>query len=269
MKNTSFKNNPREISAPVEHRYLFTVATMVNRLPEYHEMLDSAKISGFDREDVEFVFVDNSNGNRFDGFSAVNHFLKIASGRYLIICHQDILFEFDDFSLLYSKILEIERLDPMWGVVGNAGKKFNSESVIRITDPGASNLSKGPFPQKVMTLDENFLVVNMQYRLSPTLGVAGFHLYGTDLCCNAALLGLNSYVIDFHLRHKSSGNADESYRKVQKQLIQKYSQRKKMQVVQAMCSRFFVSGSRVLNVVLNSRRLLNLHKSLKKKFSSD
>jgi hypothetical protein len=242
---------------------------LVTRPDEYAGMVQSAFSAGFCGPDVEFLYLDNSSVNRFDGFSGANKFIDVAKGKYLIYCHQDVLFDFDGFDQLCSKIEELNFLDPGWAILGNAGKKCNSEAVVRITDPGVTNMSKGKFPEKVMTVDENFMVINLSAKLGCTKGLSGFHLYGADLCCNAYDLGYSVYVIDFHLRHKSAGNADESYYRVQESLIDMYKKRKKARVVQAMCSRFFVSSSGVLNRVCNRSWLLNLHKSLLKKMAVD
>ena len=49
-------------------------------------------------------------------------------------------------------------------------------------------------------------------RCSP--GLAGFHLYGADVCFNTMSIGLTCHVIDFHLSHLSPGHPEsEDYRR--------------------------------------------------------
>ena len=257
--------SPVEVTQSTERKKLFTFGTLVTRLDEYNEMVLSAKKAGFNRDDVEFLYIDNSKANEYDGFSGANKFINAAEGKFLIYCHQDILFDFDRFEHLMAVIEELDKVDPNWAIFGNAGKKASGRSVVRITDPGESNLSSGNFPEKVMTIDENFMVIKLSTNISCTNGIQGFHLYGTDLCYNASQLGYNAYVVDFHIRHKSAGNPDASYKKVEVELLHNYSLRKRAIVVQSMCSRFFVSSSTVLNKAINHKPILNLHKSIKKK----
>jgi len=252
-----------------EHSYKikFSFCSLITRIDEYHEMIDSAKKAGFDSDDVEFLYIDNSKANVYDGFSGFNKFLIEAKGQYLIYCHQDILFDFENKETLEEKINEIDTLDPKWAVLGNAGKAHSSQSIVRITDANADNIRYDPLPSKVMTLDENFIIVNRRKPVSCSSQMKGFHLYATDLCQNAEHLGYSCYVIDFHLRHKSGGNPDASYRAVQHELMNLNHKRRKSQVIEAMCSRFYVSSSRLSMLIFNNKKLLNLYKSLKKKRS--
>ena len=54
-------------------------------------------------------------------------------------------------------------------------------------------------------LDKNFLVVRRDANLAVSADLKGFHLHGTDICIVARLLGYTAYVVDFQLRHVSSG----------------------------------------------------------------
>ena len=250
-----------------DYRIKFSFCSLVSRLDEYQEMVDSAKAAGFSGEDVEFLYLDNSIENIYDGFSGFNRFLIEARGEYIVYCHQDILFEFDKRETLEERINEIDAIDPKWAALGNAGKAHSSQSIVRITDANTDNIRYDPLPSKVMTLDENFLIVNRRNPISCSSQMKGFHLYATDLCQNAEYLGYSCYVIDFHLRHKSGGNPDASYRAVQHELMHLNHIRKKSQVIEAMCSRFYVSSSRLSMIIFNNKKLLNLYKSLKKKRS--
>ncbi len=257
--------SPVEVTQLPEKQKLFTFGTLVTRLDEYYEMVESAKQAGFDRDDVEFLYIDNSRSNAYDGFSGANKFIGAATGKYLIYCHQDIVFEFDRYEQLVDRISEVDRLDPDWAILGNAGKKKNGAPALRITYSNVKNLSVGNFPERVMTLDENFMIVKMSANIGCSNGINGFHLYGTDLCFNADQLGYSAYVINFHLLHKSAGNPDKTYYDVQMQLMERYRVRKSGVVIQAMCSRFYISYSRLLNKIINNKALLNVHKSLLKK----
>ncbi|MVF11748.1 acyl esterase [Ketobacter sp. MCCC 1A13808] len=260
-------STPVDVTHSKKKNLLFTIATLVTRMDEYLEMVDSALQSGFDRDDVEFIYIDNSSGNQFDGFSGTNHFIARAAGQYLIICHQDVLFDQDRCEQLIEKINELSALDANWAIAGNAGKQVNSSLALRISDPHGENVTVGDLPAEVVSLDENFIIINTAANVGCTRNIAGFHLYGTDLCFNAMQRGYKCYVIDFHLTHKSVGVVTDAYHQVKQQIIENYARRKESVVIQSMCSRFYVSSSRIRNILLNRKSLLNLHSSLSKKKS--
>ena len=92
-----------------------------------------------------------------------------------------------------------------------------------VTDPYGEDIRKGgPFPVAVVALDENFIIVRAEANLAVSGNLAGFHLYGTEICLIAHILGYRSYVIDFHVWHKSKGHWDSSFLKVGNDMIAKY-----------------------------------------------
>ena len=254
----------KSIQHTAKFKFKYSFCSLVTDVSEYHEMVASAKKAGFD-EGAEFLFIDNSIKNEFDGFSGYNRFLMEAQGEFIIFCHQDILFEFDDRQALEKRIDEMTHMHPKWAILGNAGKSRTGHSIVRITDPGATNLRQGAFPTQVMSVDENLMIIKREANIACSSQLSGFHLYATDLCQNAEYLGYECFVIDFHLRHKSAGNPNQSYFAVQDQLKSLYKYRKRTQIIQAMCSRFLVSSSFILMLLGNQKWLLNLHKSLSKK----
>ncbi len=256
--------NPKSIQHEAIFKFKYSFCTLVTNVNEYHEMVASAKRAGFD-DGVEYLFIDNSEKNEFDGFSGYNRFLIDAQGEFIVFCHQDILFEFDNRSVLEERMEALSQFNSKWAILGNAGKMHTGQSVVRISDPRASDLRRGDFPSQVMSVDENFMVIKRQANVACSSQLSGFHLYATDLCQNADYLGYECFVIDFHLRHKSAGNPNESYFAVQNQLKEVYKHRKRTQVIQAMCSRFLVSSSSLLMLIGNQKWLLNLHKSLAEK----
>lgn len=256
---------PVDVTQRQDYPYLFTFATLVTRKQEYLEMVDSARQAGFDRDDVEFIYIDNSDANRFDGFSGANHFLSRAKGRYLVFCHQDVLFEHDNCDHLIQKLEQLSALDPNWALAGNSGKQADSRVVQRISEPHGQDKLIGELPSPVVSLDENLIVINRKAQIGCTRSLSGFHLYGTDLCFNARQLGYGCYVIDFHLTHKSEGTVGEAYHQARLDVMKNYNERKMPEVVQSMCSRFYVSSSAIANRVYNRKALLNLYSSLAKK----
>ncbi|WP_166171267.1 glycosyltransferase [Acinetobacter sp. SA01] len=261
-----FNKDIRKIDGDLTFFKSYTFCTLVTKFDEYMDMVESAKKAGFDGDDIEFLYFDNKNENKFDGYSGINRALKEAKGRYLIFCHQDILFKHDNRAILDQRIKELEVLDRDWAVLGNAGKTKSGNTSIRISDPNFLNLREGIFPREVMSLDENFLIINRKHNLSTTEHLLkGFHLYAIDLCQNSENLGLKNYVIDFHLFHKSPGNVDESYFTAQKKYIDMQYNRKRPQFFWAMCSNFYVSNNSLKNIFFNFKRIIRLSRSILKK----
>lgn len=246
----------------------FSFCTLVTRYDEYLEMVDSAKQAGFSGNDVEFLYFDNKISNQYDGYSGINKALRAVQGKYLIFCHQDILFKFDTRAILEQRIRELEALDAHWAVAGNAGKNKFGQVKIRISDAVYSDLHKGDLPAEVMSVDENFIIINRTQNISCSAVMAGFHIYGTDLCQNAGDLGLKSYVINFHLFHKSPGNVDQSYHHLQHQYVNLQQRKKQRQVIWAMCSCFYISGSTFLNTIMNWKYSIKIIKKMSKLYYS-
>lgn len=251
--------NPQE-----EFSKRFSFCTLVTRYDEYLEMVESAKQAGFSGADVEFLYFDNKQSNQYDGYSGINKAIRVARGKYLIFCHQDILFNFDSRAVLEQRIRELEVLDAHWAVAGNAGKNKFGQVKIRISDAGYSDLHKGDLPAEVMSVDENFIIINRTQNISCTAAMSGFHIYGTDLCQNARDLGLKSYVINFHLYHKSPGRVDQSYFALQNKYIKLQKQRKQSQIIWAMCSSFYISNSALLNLLINWKYVMKFLKKINK-----
>jgi len=176
-------------------------------------MKASMENKGFFDDLCEYLVVDNSRGQTSDAYVGLNGILNSARGQYVILCHQDILLVDDDIHSLDAKLAALTEMDPNWAVAGNAGGISPGELAIRITDKTGEDQRQGePFPRRVMSLDENFLVVRRSSRVGFSRDLTGFHMYGTDICLVADVLGFSSYVIDFHLKHLGKGETGPSFK---------------------------------------------------------
>ena len=225
------------------HQFEFSICTMVTRQKEYGEMLSSFKEKGFDDTNSEFIYVDNSKENSLDAYTSTNLFLRQARGKYIIICHQDILLHSDGISELRSIVEDLIHIDPKWAICGNAGAVAPNHIVYHITYPDGTFMKKGNFPIKVQSLDENFLVVRNSANLRVSSDMVGFHLYATDLVLQAELNGFTSYVIPFNLIHKSRGNKNAEFFKLKKQLSRKYNHYFRSRWIQTNSTVFHLSGN--------------------------
>lgn len=191
---------------------VFTIGTLVTNWTQYKGMRTNFAAHGFDSSNTEFVEFDNTQGNAWDGYSGFADLLDRAVGRYVILCHQDILLLDDGASDLLAKLTDLDATAPDWAVAGNAGARPNGKLAVRITDPWGEDVGKGGvYPARVVSLDENFLIVRAASGVRPSSALRGFHLYGTDICMQAEHAGMSAWVVDFHLRHLSRGVVDSGY----------------------------------------------------------
>lgn len=254
-------------SSPSTGRIRYSVCTLVSKPDQYREMLESFQAGGFTSENSEFIYVDNSHGNKCDGYSATNRFLHVAQGEYVVLCHQDVRLHADRRNELDCKIDELNGIDPHWAVLGNAGGVKPGILAIRITDPKGKDTRLGRLPARVTSLDENFMVVRRAANLSVSRDLTGFHFYGTDLCMVAEMLGYRCYVVDFHLWHLGGASTTDKqkdrafksdYFPSRKRFIEKYRRVFAPRWMQNTGTTFFVSGSRVLNFFANRKLILSL-----------
>lgn len=244
---------PRRADQLPESAIRFSICTLVTDRGEYAEMVESFRDGGFGGKDCEFLYLDNSDGNTFDAFDGYNLFLTRASGDRLILCHQDVLLLDHGRTDLEARLAELDRLDPAWALCGNAGGTADGKLAIRITDPHGADQSTGTFPARAVALDENFIVVRRDSNLALSKDLGGFHLYGTDLCIVADMLGRTAYVIDFHLRHKSAGKTDSGFYAARRAAIAKYRRAFRSRWIRTTCTTFLASGLPLLGGALSTR----------------
>lgn len=254
----------RQVTGKFNYAKQFAFFSLVTNDIQYQAMLESAQQKGFVGEDVEFFYFDNLNSNQFDGYSGLNYAIAQSQAEYLVFCHQDLIFHADGRTQLEQCLAELERIDPQWAVAGNAGRDSAAIAYTRISDPHGENTYIGNFPHAVMSLDENFLVINRKVNLASSYQMSGFHLYGTDLCQNAQNLGLKCYVLDFHLKHLSAGKLSSDYFAVKQHYMYVQQQRKQAQFYSTTCGNFFVSSSRWLTKLFNVKFFLKKIRSFRK-----
>jgi hypothetical protein len=199
----------------------FSVCTLVTRNDQYERMIKSFAAHGFCRGNTEFILADNRNNNAYQASSGLNAMLAKSRGRYVICCHQDVELIGDGASQLQARLDELTQADPHWAVAGNSGMGPSGRAA-HISDPYGEDQQVGQLPARVQSLDENFLVLRRDCLVGFSADLQGFHLYGTDVCLQAEVRGLTAYVIDFHLRHHSRGNADKAYYECLDRLEAKY-----------------------------------------------
>jgi hypothetical protein len=262
MNNRISPKKVTSFSAP----FRFTIATLVTDMVEYNQMLDSYKKAGFSEDIAEYIYIDNCGKNSFDAYKGLNMFLQTAQGEYIIICHQDVLINYDDVDVLNAQLEKITKLDPNWAILSNAGGLENDlyhRIVSHVVYEDGHEQVIGELPQKVGTVDENFMVIKRSANLALSRDLSGFHLYGTDICLVAELLGYSAYAIDFKLVHKSYGNPGDSYYKILENLVHKYAWFMRSRTVLTTITDFRLSSSalnRKIFSTLFAKRMLRRDK---------
>jgi hypothetical protein len=238
---------PRAVAeTPSPSPIAYTFATLVTDHAQYADMVASFDAGGFGAEDCEYLYLDNSKGNRLGAYRGLNRLLDEARGKYVVLCHQDLRLLADGRAALDARLAELDSRDPAWALAGNAGGVAPGKLALRISDPHGSNVHAGDLPERVASLDENFIVTRRDARVACSRDLDGFHFYGTDLCLQAEKAGWRAYVIDFHLRHLSAGRRSEDFFECERRLVEKYAAAMRPRWVQTTCALFFLSPSTVL-----------------------
>jgi hypothetical protein len=222
----------------------YSIGTLVTKPEEYAEMTASFRKAGFGLDDCEYIYVDNSDANQSGACLGLNKLLNAASGRHVVLCHQDVR-PIESRATLDARLQELEHLDPAWAVAGNAGGAAPGQLAIRITDPHGANSRIGTFPARVHSLDENFLVIKHAARIGFSRDLDGFHFYGADICLSADVAGYASYVIDYHLEHLSPGRKDESFDRIQQAFQKKWARALRPRWLQTTCALVRLSGDQL------------------------
>ena len=213
----------------------FSIGTLVNDRTQYDQMRSSFKAGGFDSPSCEFYFIDNTGTEQTCAYRGLNALLNAARGRHVILCHQDVRLLTDTRDVLVSCLAALDQTDPTWALAGNAGGVSPGKLAIRITDPHGGNQHVGRLPARVMSLDENFIVVRRDTRIGFSNDLSGFHFYGADICLNADIMGYSAYVVDFHLVHLSAGKKNLAFDEMEARFRSKWSRALAPRWMQTTC----------------------------------
>lgn len=237
-------------------KMIFHICTISNKLLQYEEMKSSFIAAGFDEGRCRYSVFDNSEGNIYEPYSTFNAIRSNTAEPYIIFCHQDVLLnQGHGFDQLVKVVEELDKLDPNWAVVGNSGFNRNYQHTRRITDPHGGNQCYGSFPDKVNSLDENFLVIKSSANVMCSLELRGFHFYATDLCLNAILKGYSCYVIDFHLTHLSAGKVSQDFEELRTMFEKKWSREFNLYYLITPSSAVFLSRNRVIRYIFHHNKV--------------
>ena len=233
---------------------LFHICTLVTKAEQYRAMRESFVAAGFDEERCRYTMLDNREGNRHEGFGAFNALQAGNEEPYIIYCHQDLILDSGDgFGRLLGLVREMDRKDPRWAVLGNTGWTNLIHCAVNISDPSDRHMRAGRLPQRVESLDENFLVIKTEAGIQCSPELSGYHLYATDICLAALRRGYTSYVIDFHLTHLSRGNKSHDFYEVRRRFADRWSREFKFRFVRTPSTIVFLSRYRPLRSLFDSR----------------
>ncbi len=223
----------------------FTIGTLVTDPAQYAAMRQTLLEGGFTDRDCEYLTIDNTGPAQTCAYRGLDAILACARGRIVVLCHQDVrLIDGAGRLALEARLAELEARDPAWALAGNAGATSPGMLALRISDPHGSDRHVGQLPARVMSLDENFIVVKRDTRVGFSRDLSGFHFYGADLCLAADVMGYSAYVIDFHLAHLSGGRKDASFAKMERAFRDKWSYALRPRWMQTTCALVRLAGHR-------------------------
>lgn len=168
-----------------------------------------------------------------------NIILEKASNDIVVLCHDDIYFEKNNWG---NRILKHFKRNPEYGILGVAGSvslpksamwwenKKKMRGVVNHEHEGKKWESKyspslGNKIEETVLVDGLFIVVNKP-NIAKTFNeeVRGFHLYDVDFCVRNFIEDVKIGVIyDVRITHKSIGQTNEEWESNRKELAERYS----------------------------------------------
>ena len=140
---------------------------------------------------------------------AYNAALETADTDIVVFAHQDMFLPQGWLAQLQEALTWLSKMDPHWGVLGVWGVKRSGEFAGHIYCAGLKMVGGAPFLGcvEVRSLDEVILIVRRSSGLRFDEALQDFHMYGTDICLEAAQRGLNCYVMSAFCIHNTTPRA--------------------------------------------------------------
>lgn len=213
--NWTMVKNPKETD--------FSIITLVHNLDSYKEFLENLK-NQLGNHSVELIGIPNFYNQFTSAYKAFNCGIDVASGKHLILCHDDLLIPNDWLQRIKARISEFYTKGINWGVIGPAGI-FNNKAAFFLYDKNNKPLKysnptiiNDQSYYEVESLDELCLIIDKAYGLRfSDDALSGFHFYGANLCYLANSKHLKNFAIDAYCHHKSNGNKNVSTKESYKQ----------------------------------------------------
>jgi hypothetical protein len=129
------------------------------------------------------------------------------TGDLLMFVHQDVYLPPGWVMALQATLQWLQQTDPNWGVIGvfGVGKDGSRRGHVYSTGLGAELGEQFSTPMEAISLDELLLITRRTSGLRFDDGLPGFHLYGTDICLEAAKRGMKNYIVPAFCIHNSNG----------------------------------------------------------------
>lgn len=236
-----------------------SLITVYNNKEMLDEMLASAEKQK--NVDIDYVMIDNRENTFSSAAAALNYGTAKAIGEVYVYLHQDIEF-LTETALEQIFDFAVNNQNVLFGAAG-VKRRYKKSDKIDILSSMYAHKDKSKYNSlniltECFTLDECLIVChrNCMKDLSFDETVCdGWHLYGADLCLQA---GVNPQIIVMvlpmdYIWHKSSGNADESYRTTQDRLAKKY--KGKYRIINT------INGFQYTNLFL--RFMLNIYRKIR------
>lgn len=190
---------------------IFSLITCVREVSEYRKNV----LNSFSRREKKFIeFIPIINEvNHYSSAQALNKGAEHAMAKYLIFCHQDVIFGKNWLKKIRG---QINKLPSNWGVIGPAGAAIENDVVKTKGDffQGDTRIAAGELPTEVESIDECCFIIKRkawEAGLKFDLNLPGHHLYGLDLCWQAKDAGQKNFAIKAPIKHLSSGNRDQQF----------------------------------------------------------
>lgn len=145
--------------------------------------------------------------NASNAATAYNAGMRECTGDVVVFAHQDVFLPAGWAKKLGHHVERLTAADPGWGVAGVYGVTMSGDGAGYAYSLGLRRFVGDPFsePIQISTLDEMLLIVRRTSGLRFDEQLPGFHLYGTDICMEAAVRGMRRYIVPCFALHNSRG----------------------------------------------------------------
>jgi len=158
---------------------------------------------------------------------AYNIGLNRTKADIVVFLHHDVYLPLGWDELLCQRIAEVEAIDPNWALLGPNGIAMNNKLYGPVWSSSIGFIS-GRMPVEpipVQSFDELLFVIRRGAGLRFDEGLEGFHMYGTDIVCQARTQELGAYVVSLPLIHNDGykKNLDGNFAKAFHYMRRKWS----------------------------------------------